>query len=576
MAINLGSAYGKVTIDASGVKSGVSTATASLQDLSKLGMSIGREMQNIGRAMTIGISLPLIGIGAASIKAASDLNDARGKMRLVFGEMSDDVLAWSKTSADAFGQSQRKALEGVADFGLLFTQIGLTTGKAAQMSQSMVQLASDIAVFKGIDPSAVFELLKSGLVGRGMELKKFGIALSDATVKAKAMEMGLQDANGDLSEGALVQARYALIMEGTTKMQGFFAKSQGDVSVQTTIMKAKLENSAAMLGERLIPIVLRVVETLNRLLDLFLKLPTSVQDGILVLGGLLILMGPVIGFIGSIVSLVSAVIGAIGLLGTAGISLATIVGVVGSIAAVLATVVFPILLIIGTLGLLYLAFRNNFGGIRTTAEQLWTILKWGFSTMWRNLVTWAQEGMFNIGEAMRSGAERIRIDLSGLTNWMETAWRNTMDWMARMAAWGRNAIFTVFRVDWAALGRSIINGIINGFLSGLASLVEAARKAAQAALDQIKKTLGIKSPSMEAFKLGMMTGEGFSLGMARGIDPRAIARMVARPVQQMSTSQQQNLSMHFGSGLTVQQAQSLIAQSKEEILEDLSVILGIA
>jgi hypothetical protein len=177
---------------------------------------------------------------------------------------------------------------------------------------------------------------------------------------------------------------------------------------------------------------------------------------------------------------------------------------------------------------------------------------------------------------MKVGAEGIQSAWASMMGWLQRAWQNTMDYLARMAAWGRNAIFSVFRVDWAALGRSIINGIVSGFNSGLSLLVEAARKAAQAALDQIKKTLGIKSPSMEAFKLGMMTGEGFSLGMARGIDPRAIARMVARPVQQMSTSQQQNLSMHFGSGLTVQQAQSLIAQSKEEILEDLSVILGIA
>jgi len=576
MAINLGSAYGKVIIDASGVKSGVSTATASLKDLSKLGMTIGREMQNIGRTMTIGISLPLIAMGGFAIKAASDLKTARDNIGAAFGGMSEDMEKWSKSAADALGLSQRAALDGAATFGMMFSEVGIGTGKAEEMARKMVGLAVDIGTFSKTDPSKVLAQLMSGLTGSGEALSDYGVDLSKATVIGKAMEMGLADTNGELSEEALVLARYALIMEHTTKMQGLFASKTDDVGKNVAQMKAKLENAAGMLGDRLIPIVLRVIDAINRMLDVFLKLPTPVQDALLVLGGLLIIAGPIIGFIGSIVSIVFGIIGAVGLLAGAGISIGAVASAIGMVIVVLSLVGLAIAAVAGAIVFLYLAWTKNLFGIRTAVEKFWENLKTKFKEGWDSLVETSTERAAAMGATMKVGAEGIQSAWASMMGWLQRAWQNTMDYLARMAAWGRNAIFSVFRVDWAALGRSIINGIINGFLSGLASLVEAARKAAQSVLDTIRKTLNAHSPSMETFKLGLMAGEGFTLGMARGIDPRAIARMVARPVQQTSTSQQQNLSMHFGSGLTVQQAQSLIAQSKEEILADLSVVLGIA
>ena len=574
MAINLGSAYGKVILDASGVKSGVSTATASLEGLSKLGMTIGREMQNIGRAMTIGISLPLIGIGAASIKAATDLKTARDNIGAAFGGMSSDMEKWSKSAADALGLSQRAALDGASTFGLMFSEVGIGAGKAEEMSKKMVGLAVDLATFSKTDPSKVFVQLMSGLTGSGEALSKYGVDLSKTTVIGKAMEMGLADANGELSEAALVQARYALILEHTTKLQGLFAEKTDDMGKDLAIMKAKLENALEVFGLRMIPIVIRVVEAITRLADAFAKLPVPVQDALLVLGGLLILMGPVIGFIGSIVSIVAGIAGAISLLAGAGISLGAIVGVIGSVILPLVLVGLAIAAVAGAIVFLYLAWTKNLFGIRTAVEKFWENLKTKFKEGWDSLVETSTERAAAMGATMKVGAEGIQSAWASMMGWLQRAWQNTMDYLARMAAWGRNAIFSVFRVDWAALGRSIINGIVSGFNSGLSLLVEAARKAAQAVLDTIQKTLNAHSPSMETFKLGLMAGEGFTLGMARGIDPRAIARMVARPVQQMSTSQQQQLTVNLAGGLSLQQASVMIADSEEQMLENMQKLLG--
>src|SRR5690349_12308123 len=111
MAVNLGSAYGKVTLDANGVSQGVASARMNILQLSDAGIQLGQSMRNVGAALTLALTVPLALVGKNAIKAASDLNESKNKVKVVFGEMSDAVLEWSKTSAKAMGESQQQALE---------------------------------------------------------------------------------------------------------------------------------------------------------------------------------------------------------------------------------------------------------------------------------------------------------------------------------------------------------------------------------------------------------------------------------------------------------------------------------
>ena len=70
------------------------------------------------------------------------------------------------------------------------------------------------------------------------------------------------------------------------------------------------------------------------------------------------------------------------------------------------------------------------------------------------------------------------------------------------------------KVDWAAVGRSIIDGIINGVKNAASSLAKTAANAAKSALTAAKSALGINSPSrVFEQEVGMQIGAG----MARGI-----------------------------------------------------------
>jgi hypothetical protein len=231
--------------------------------------------QNIGKGIVQGLGLG-VGLSAFSLidraisstigflgdanQAAADLSETINKSDVVFGDNADEVLAWSETTADAIGQSQGQALAAAATFGNLFKTMGLGQDVASDMSTELVELASDLASFNNIEPDIALEKLRAGLSGEAEPLRALGVFLNEATVRAKAMELGLADADGQLSESAKVQARYALILEQTTTAQGDFARTSEGQANSARRNAAAMADLSAELGEVLTPIITELIK----------------------------------------------------------------------------------------------------------------------------------------------------------------------------------------------------------------------------------------------------------------------------------------------------------------------------
>ena len=195
-----------------------------------------------------------------SIQAASDLNEQMSKSGVIFGDSADEIQAFGETAAAALGLSKRAALEAASNFGAFFTGAGQSAAAAEDMSERIVTLAADLASFNNLDPTDVLQKLQSGLSGEAEPMRRLGVFLTEAKVKAKGMEMGLAGANGELSEGAKVLARYQIILDETGKAQGDFERTSDGLANQQRILNAELENAQAQLGESLLPLQLAVTK----------------------------------------------------------------------------------------------------------------------------------------------------------------------------------------------------------------------------------------------------------------------------------------------------------------------------
>ncbi len=420
MAINLGSAYGKIVIDASGVKDGVNEATKSLGGLNAATTTVGKTMTTFG-----------------------------SRIRMVDTWLRNNTLA-------------------MAQFGMSVQEGG---------RKMMTFISLPILAFFGL-------LIKKAL-------------------------------DADTAMGKL-----------------------GKESI------TKLNTSLAKLGEKFLPLFIKIVDWLTLMIDKFLEADPATQKLItMLIIGFGLILPIMLQFAGWLISIV-------GFLGSLGITASTaaafitgtLIPALGLIGGTIATVILPILLIIATLGFLYWAFKTNFMGITDTVKQLWFIIKFYFSEGWKWLVN-----------AVKGGGTMV------------------MDWFKRMI----DRIVAAFKnINWAQIGRNMILGIINGLLGGLPALVAAAARVAQSALNAIKSKLGIRSPSAEFMKLGAFSGQGFQQGLAQTMDPNLIARAMARPVQNMTSQQNTRNTIHMANGLTLRDLDDMMNRKIDKFTMQLNNALG--
>lgn len=201
-----------------------------------------------------------------SVESATNLAESQSKVGAVFGESADQIDRFAESSAESLGLANQQALEFAGTFGNLFTSMGLSREEAAKLSPQVVQLGSDLASFNNIGVPDALEKLRSGLVGEIEPLRALGVSFSAVDVEAKAMELGLAGANGEVSEGAKVQARWALILERTTNAQGDFARTSDGLANQMRILQGEIGNASAEAGEEFLPTLLELIDTARGLI----------------------------------------------------------------------------------------------------------------------------------------------------------------------------------------------------------------------------------------------------------------------------------------------------------------------
>jgi len=206
-------------------------------------------------------SVPDLMMGA--INSASDLNEELGKSVAVFGEHAKQLKSWSKTTADSFGVSRVMALEATGTMGNMLSAFGITGGKAAEMSRELVELAADMGSFNNASIEETIFAIGAALRGENEPIRKFGVALDDARLKAKALELGLYSGKGSLDANAKAMASYALIIQQTSIQQGNFADTADDLANSKKRLQAKFEDLKAVIGESLLPVVKDLISTMQ-------------------------------------------------------------------------------------------------------------------------------------------------------------------------------------------------------------------------------------------------------------------------------------------------------------------------
>lgn len=254
-----------IVANAKGVKTAVEEANHSLGLLDGTVSKIGGAL----KGLTIGLGAAGAALGGAAmaakplIDAASDLNESISKTGVLFGEQADPIRKFAAGAAKSLGMSERAALDAASTMATFGKAAGLTGPALTSFSTDMVTLSGDLASFFNSSPDEAMEAIGAALRGESEPIRKYGVLLDDATLRARAFAMGLtKDVKGSLTPAQRAIAAQAEILAQTTDAQGDFARTANGAANKQRILAAEVDNLKAKLGQQLLPMWQRVLDVL--------------------------------------------------------------------------------------------------------------------------------------------------------------------------------------------------------------------------------------------------------------------------------------------------------------------------
>jgi hypothetical protein len=217
----------------------------------------------IAGAAIAGATVAVAAFAFKSIQKASDFNEAISKNAVVFGAISKEVENFAQTANRALGLSETAALKAAGTFATFGKSAGLAGKDLSDFSTNLVTMAADLASFNNTSVDEAINALGSALRGEAEPLRKYGVLLDDATLKAAATELGIYSGNKALTAQQKVLAAQKVIFDQTADAQGDFSRTSTGLAAQQKILGATLENIQTNLGQAFLPIFLKAVKFFN-------------------------------------------------------------------------------------------------------------------------------------------------------------------------------------------------------------------------------------------------------------------------------------------------------------------------
>ena len=167
--------------------------------------------------------------------------------------------------AKAYGSSKQAILDGAAAIGLIVKGAGQSASESAALGNRMVKLAADAESFYNVPLSLALEKIRAGLIGEYEPMRAFGGQLSEETVAAEAVALGLAKTTKEVDIHAKTAARASLIVKSLSDAEGDLARTADSAKNQARTLSGTIDNLAVAMGTALMPITKEVIAALNDL-----------------------------------------------------------------------------------------------------------------------------------------------------------------------------------------------------------------------------------------------------------------------------------------------------------------------
>lgn len=372
--------------DSLAFQEGVGDAEKRLKAAQKSMAKTGEKFRSIGASMSVFVTGPLVAMAAKAVQGAKDQAAAVAQVDAAIASMGNSAGISSGELAKFADQLELKSLFDADEILKKSTANLLTFGNVAGANFKLAQQAAvDLATRMGGDLQGA-----TLMVGKALNDPIKGLtALSRAGIQFTAQQKEQIKA---MQEGGNIAGAQAIMLAELNNQFGGAGEAAAKAEPMREVM-VKLGQAGDAIGEKLLPIIPVLAETVGRLLDAFTGLSPETQKWVLIIGAAAAALGPVIIGIGSLVSgfglilpVLTPVIAAIGTL--ASVIMTGVIPAIGSMLVALSPILLPIAAVTAAVAGVYLAWKN-WDTIAPILQRLYSsVKKWlvdALAGVWKSI-----------------------------------------------------------------------------------------------------------------------------------------------------------------------------------------------
>ena len=233
------------------------------KDVNRTSIGINKFGSSVGKLASV-LSAAYIGKRLADFtQSAMDSIETVNLFSIALGDCAEEADGFVKILSDVTGLDVTNLQNATATYALLSRSMGMTSEQAKILSENTTKLALDLSSAVNVPFTQAMQDLRSGLVGQTETVYKYGIDLTEASLRQEALRQGISKSVDTMSQAEKMALRYCVMLRQTSIVQGDLARTINQPANQLRILTERLTTCGRAIGSIFIPMLEVVLPFLN-------------------------------------------------------------------------------------------------------------------------------------------------------------------------------------------------------------------------------------------------------------------------------------------------------------------------
>lgn len=193
-----------------------------------------------------------------------------------FGDMAEKVETEIQSISRATGLHETAMKNISGTYNLLARSMGFNSDQASTLSMNTMKLGYDLSSLMNVPVDQVMQDLRSGLIGQSEAVYKYGIDVTEASIKQEALNQGISKSVREMSQGEKMYLRQIVMLKQTSIAHGDFARTIEEPANQLRILQQRFALLSETIGRLFIPILAKILPVANAVIMILVDMVRAI------------------------------------------------------------------------------------------------------------------------------------------------------------------------------------------------------------------------------------------------------------------------------------------------------------